>query len=484
VVPLIARAGGAGLIAALLLAMASFAGADTTERLVTSDNRSALNLTVYNGGPSGGTALVHDTRHVALHGGLEHLAWRDVSAQIQPETAILVSPSKPDSIRMLEQNFDYDVLQPDAILDKYVGQDVIVVHGNVPGLPYSEHAKLLSNFNGVVLQYGDRIETSVVGRIVFPKLPGGLRDKPTLILDVDERAAGSQDLDLAYLTGGLSWRADYVGTVSADERSLDLSGLITLSNQSGTSFPNAQLQLVAGNVNIVPPVIRGAVPRTEVTYAYDGVSFNERFREQSYFEYHLYTLSRPTSVLNNQTKQVSLLQARRIPLRKTLEMRGGSQYYENQTQDLGEHVKLGVYLTFTNKNGDLGIPLPAGTVRLYKKDAGGTGQFLGSDSIDHTPRNEDVRLHVGDSFDVTARRKQTNFHVAGFGTYDSSYEFVISNAKKTPQDVLVVEPIPGEWQILAESAPHERTSSGTASWHLRVPADGKTTLTFTTEVKY
>jgi hypothetical protein len=463
--------------------MASSARADTTERLVTSGNRSALNLTVYNGGPSGGIALVHDTRHVDLHGGLEHLAWRDVSAQIQPETAILVSPSKPDAIRMLEQNFDYDVLQPDAILDKYVGRDVIVVHGKIPGLPYSEHATLLSNLNGVVLQYADRIETSVVGRIVFPKLPEGLRDKPTLILDVDERAAGPQDLDLAYLTGGLNWRADYVGTVSADESRLALNGLVTLSNQSGTSFPNARLQLVAGNVNIVSPPIAPFLSNTGsngVVTAAPGVTL----REESYFEYHLYSLGRPTSVFNNQTKQISLLNARNIPLRKTLEMRGGSQYYNNGKQDLGEHVKLGVYLTFTNKNGQLGIPLPAGTVRLYKKDAGGTGQFLGSDSIDHTPRNEDVRLHVGDSFDVTARRKQTNFHNAGNGIYDSSYEFVISNAKKTAQEVLVVEPIPGEWQILAESAPHEKTSSGTASWHLRVPADGKTTLTFTTEVRY
>jgi len=474
---------GAVVGGALFVLVATSVGAVTPERLVTNANRSALNLTVYNGGPSGGIALVHDTRRVDLRGGLEHLAWRDVSARIQPETAILASPSNPGAVKMVEQNFDYDVLQPGAILDKYVGQDVVVVHGSVPGLPYSEHAKLLSNVNGVVLQYSDRIETGIVGRIVFPKLPGGLRDKPTLILDVEERAAGPQDLDLTYVTGGLNWRADYVGTVSEDESRLALSGLVTLSNQSGTSFPNARLQLVAGNVNIVSPPVEPFLSENGsngVVTAVPGVTL----REESYFEYHLYSLGRPTSILNSQTKQISLLNARNIPLRKTLEMRGGSQYYKSGNQDLGERVKLGVYLTFTNKDGDLGIPLPAGTVRLYKKDAGGTGQFLGSDSIDHTPRNEDVRLHVGDSFDVTARRKQTNFHNAGNGTYDSSYEFVISNAKRRPQDVLVVEPIPGEWQILAESAPHEKTSSGTASWHLRVPADGKTTLTFTTEVRY
>jgi hypothetical protein len=475
---LISRAGGALAAVALAVATLVSARADTVERTTTDANRTALNLTVYNGG----IALVHDTRRVDLHGGLEHLAWRDVGAQIQAETALLESKTKPGSVRVVEQNFDYDVLRPDAILNKYVGQDVIVVHGNVPGLPYRETAKLLSTDNGVVLQYADRIETSVVGRIVFPKLPQGLRDKPTLILDVDEASAGPQELDLTYITGGLTWRADYVGTVSPNERRLDLSGLVTLTNSSGTSFPNARLQLVAGNVNVyVPPPMGYEEGNPNVILANSGAP---QFQEQSYFEYHLYTLGHPTSVLNNQTKQVSLLDAHDIPLRKTLEMRGGPQYYNNANQDLGEHVKLGVYLTFTNKNGDLGIALPAGIVRLYKKDTGGTAQFLGSDSIDHTPRNEEVRLHVGDSFDVTARRKQTNFHIVGNGVYDSSYEFVISNAKKTAQDVLVVEPIPAEWKIQSESAPHTKTSSGTASWHLRIPADGKTTLTFTAEVRY
>ncbi len=473
----------AALVCAVLLlpAAGSLAGADATERVTSDANRTGLNVTIYNGG----IALVHDTRRIDLRGGLEHLAWRDVGAQIQAETAILASLTRPGSVRVLEQNFDYDVLQPQAILAKYVGRDVVVVHGRVPGLPYQENAKLLSIDNGIVLQYPDRIETEVVGRIVFPKLPEGLRDRPTLILDIDEASAGAQDLDLTYITGGLSWRADYVGSVSPNEKRLDLSGLVTLTNDSGTSFPNAHLQLVGGNVNIVAQ--GGGGNRNSAWSAIasvPGAFVQPQFQEQSYFEYHLYTLGRTTSVLNNQTKQVSLLNARNIPLHKTLEMRGGPDYYNRENADLGQHVKLGVYLTFLNKNGDLGIALPAGIVRLYKKDAGGTAQFLGSDSIDHTPRNEEVRLHVGDSFDVTARRKQTNFHIAGNGVYDSSYEFVISNAKTIPQDVVVVEPIPGEWKILSESAAHQKSSSGTATWHLRVPADGKTTLTFTAEVRY
>ena len=461
---------------ALLTALAA---ADTPERVTTNADRQALNLTVYNGG----IALVHDTRRLELHGGLEHIAWRDVGAQIQPVTALLESKTKPGSVRVVEQNFDYDVLQPSAILDKYVGREVIVVHDKpIAGQPQQEHAKLLSTQNGIVLQYAHRIETSVDGRIVFPSLPSDLRDQPTLVLDIAENGSGTQDLDLSYITGGLTWRADYVGVVNAAEDRLNLNGLITLSNTSGTSFKDARLQLVAGNVNIVNPPNEddmraiGRVQARAQNGAFQGV------QEQSYFEYHLYTLGRPTSVLNNQTKQVSLLSAQNIPLRKTLEMRGGASYYRNGNEDLGQHVKLGVYLTFTNKGGDLGVPIPGGIVRLYKNDEQGTSQFLGSDYVDHTPRNEDVRLHVGDSFDVTANRKQTNFHIVSPYRFDSSYEFTISNAKTTPQDVLVVEPIPAEWTILAENFPHEKSSSSTASWHVRVPANGKTTLTFTVEV--
>lgn len=461
--------------------LTALAAADGPERVTTNADRKALNLTVYNGG----IALVHDTRHLDLQGGLEHIAWRDVGAQIQPVTALLESKTKPGSVRVVEQNFDYDVLQPSAILDKYVGREVTVVHNSAqPGQPLEEKAKLLSTYNGIVLQYANRIETSVNGRIVFPALPGDLRDQPTLVLDIAEAAKGPQDLDLSYITGGLTWRADYVGVVNSAEDRIDLNGLVTLSNQSGTSFQDARLQLVAGNVNIVNPPNENAM---RVMGAFNPIQANtgNGFQEQSYFEYHLYTLGRPTSVLNNQTKQVSLLSAHGVPLRKTLEMRGGPNYYSNRgNADLGQHVKLGVFLTFTNKGGDLGIPLPGGIVRLYKNDDSGTSQFLGSDKIDHTPRNEDVRLHVGDSFDVTANRKQTDFHIVSPGRYDSSYEFTISNAKTTPQDVLVVEPIPAEWNILSESAPHEKTSSSTATWRLRVPADGKTTLTFTAEVWY
>ena len=281
--------------------LTALAAADGPERTTTNADRKALNLTVYNGG----IALVHDTRHLDLHGGLEHIAWRDVGAQIQPVTALLESKTKPGSVRVVEQNFDYDVLQPSAILDKYVGREVTVVHYSAqPGQPLEEKAKLLSTLNGIVLQYANRIETSVNGRIVFPALPGDLRDQPTLVLDIDEAAKGPQDLDLSYITGGLTWRADYVGVVNSAEDRIDLNGLVTLSNQSGTSFQDARLQLVAGNVNIVNPPNGNRLAHDG---AFSPVQTNTAngFQEQSYFRISpLY--ARAPDLGSEQSNQASL----------------------------------------------------------------------------------------------------------------------------------------------------------------------------------
>jgi len=452
------------------------AAADSTERTSTLADQRRVNVTIYNGGQ----ALVHDRRQIELREGDNRIAWRDVSGNIDATSAILQDLSLPGGVQVVEQNFDYDLLKPSAVLSKYVGREVTVVHERAAdGHPQRETATLLSDNEGVVLQYSDRVETSVDGRIVFPAIPGDLRDRPTLVLDVNARRAGGQTLDLAYLTGGLGWHADYVGVVAPDEKHMDLSGLVTLSNSSGTTYRDARLQLVAGNVNFAQP----AGEETGVPNAMMAAPAPPQFTQQNYFEYHLYTLGRPTTIANDQTKQVSLLSAHGVPVHKTLELRGSSSYYSNANADLGENMKVGVFVTFANKGGQLGIPLPGGIVRLYKNDAGGTSQFLGSDSIDHTPRNEDVRLHLGDSFDVTANKKQTEFHALGGCTYESSYAIVVKNAKSEAADVLVVEPLPGDWSIVAESSRHEKTSSSTATWHLRVPPDSNTKLTYTAHVK-
>jgi hypothetical protein len=473
------------LISFILLTLITPAGtiADPSERVSTIADRDLVNLTVYNGG----TALVHDRRRVNVNAGLNRIAWRDVSADMDPTSALLEGIGSSNHVSVLEQNFNYDLLDPSALLQKYVGREVTVVHeARFAGeRDTRERARILSTNGGIVLQYRDRIETQVRGYIIYPASPENFRDRPTLDLDMQSQQGGPQTLDLSYLTDGLSWQADYVGVVSPDEAHLSLTGLVTLSNTSGASYENARLQLVAGNVNVVrPPTAnqyRTIAGTTADIYSENGV---QQVRQENYFEYHLYTLERPTSILDKQTKQLTLLTARGIPIRKTLELRGSQQYYESPEPDLGDRIPVGVYVTFENRGGDLGIPLPGGIVRLYKNDSHNLSQFLGSDQIEHTPRNEKVRLHLGNSFDVTARKRQTDFHLITACSSDSSYEIVISNAKSTAQDVLVVEPIPGDWQIIDESLRHAKSSASTASWSVHVPPDKRSILTYTARVTW
>ena len=467
------------LVSTLVLvgALGAVAVADPSEHVSSLGDQRAVGITIYNSE----LALVRDRRRLTLPRGESHLALRDVSAKIQPETALLASISAPGGLSVLEQNFDYDLLSPQKLLEKYVGRDVDVVRYDPrTGERHTERARVLSTNDGVVLRYADRIETSVNGTLSFPSLPPDLRDRPTLVTDINNDTTGEQDLELTYLTGGLSWKADYTALLAPNDDRLDLRGLITLQNQSGTEYRDATVQLVAGDVNVVQRGLQtiGAVTSRSATAA--------RPSEQALFEYHLYTLPRRTTVADNQTKQVELRTATGIPVVKTLELRGSDYYYHSATSDLGTRLKIGTYVTFHNEGGQLGIPLPRGTVRVYKRDNAGTAQFIGSDSIDHTPKGETVRLHLGDSFDVTANKKQTDFRVVDSNRdiYESAYEIVLRNAKKTPETVQVIEPIPADWTILVSSLPYHKSSSATATWSVSIPPGSATTLTYRVRVKF
>jgi hypothetical protein len=337
-----------------------------------------------------------------------------------------------------------------------------------------------------VLKYADRIETGVPGRLAFPGVPDTLRDKPTLVISLVNPVAGPQNLELSYLTGGLSWRADYVAELSADDDRLDLNGWVTLTNQSGAAYPNARLQLVAGDLNRV----RDAQPLPRATMAMAGKAADAaEMQQESLFEYHLYTLQRPTTLAENQTKQVALMSATRVPVKKEFLLEGANYYYSGQHGELGQKIKVGVFVEFANKGDGLGVPLPKGVVRVYKKDGQGNAQFVGEDRIDHTPKNETVRLKLGDAFDLTADRKQTAFQkLAGTSRYnyvfESAYEIVLKNAKPEAVTVTVREPMPGDWSMVSESQPHTKAASGTAEWNVSVPAEGKTTLTYRVRVRY
>jgi hypothetical protein len=451
----------------------------------TLDDQQSVAVTIYNQD----LALVKDTRKVNLKTGLNALALRDVSAQIRPETALLRSINAPGSLTLLEQNFDFDLLTPQKMLEKYVGKTVSIIKTNpATGAETTEKATVLSANNGVVLKIGNRIETGLPGRIVYDDVPANLRDRPTLVTQINNKGATDQTVELSYLTGGLGWKADYVAELNDKENMLDLSGWVTLTNTSGTSYKNAKLQLVAGDVNRVQQNMRPMMKtmRSEAMMA-DAAA---PMAEEGLLEYHLYTLDRTTNIMEAQTKQVALLSATAVPARKELVLQGADYYYTGQYGEIGTKMKVGVFVEFDNKEASkLGMPLPKGVLRVYKKDSKGNAQFVGEDNIDHTPKNETVRLKLGDAFDVTADRKQTDFKLLpnpqkGHSAYESAFELTLKNAKKEKVTVTVQEPIGGDWKIVSESAPHTKANSHLAVWKIEIPAEGKTTLTYRAQVKY
>ena len=468
------------LLCAALATAASAQAAPAPERTSTLRDQRSVNLTVYNGS----NALVHDRRRIVLDAGRNAIAWRDVSAKMDPTSAILSALDPGSQVGVIEQNFDYDVLNQASLLRKYVGSEVIVVHpARFAGeRPRREWAKVLNVDDGIVLQYRDRVETQLDGYIEFPRVPPSLRDRPTLTVDLQSARRGPQTLDLAYLTDGLSWSANYVATIAADRAHMNLLGFVSLTNDSGTSYSNARLQLVAGNVQTTPPhEILKTIAR--VTASQDV--FNVNAQQEDLFEYHLYTIPFRTTILDKQTKQLALLSASDVPIRETLELHG-SEYYSRATAqgDIGARLPVGIYVSFDNKGEHLGIPLPAGTMRMYQNDSHGLSQFLGASSIPHTPRNDTVRLYLGDAFDVVAHKVQTDFKLHSNCSASSSYAIALVNGKNAPQEVRVIEPIPGDWSISQPSLPYRKSSAHTATWIVTIPADATTTLRYTADVTW
>ncbi|MBS1170778.1 MAG: hypothetical protein H6R01_1696 [Burkholderiaceae bacterium] len=470
----------------LLCSLLLSAPAIHAERLrSTLNDQKEVAVTIYNSD----LALVKDQRKIALKGGTFDLAFRDVSALMRPETALLRSVSAPGKLSVVEQNFNFDLLTPQKMLEKYVGKTVTVVKTNPQtGAETRSQAQVLSANNGVVLKIGNRIETGFPGRIVFGDLPSNLYDRPTLEMTLHNNGAQQQNVELSYLTGGLAWTADYVANLNVDDSRLDLSGWVTLTNTSGATYRNAKLQLVAGDMNRVREVMAAGAPRPAMKRAAPAPS--AAIAQESLLEYHLYTLERPTTIAENQTKQVALLAATNVPVKKELLLRGGDYYYRSSYGDLGQKMKLGVFVEFENKvSGNLGMPLPKGVIRVYKRDGSGNAQFVGEDRIDHTPRNERIRLKLGDAFDVTADKKQTSFRKIDGDkkynyTFESAYQIVLKNAKKEEVTVTVQEPMPGDWKISDESHPHVKSASNTAIWQIKVPGESRTTLSYTATVRY
>ena len=444
----------------------------------TGADRDQVTITVYNQN----FGLVREVRDVTVVRGTAPLEFRDVAAHIQPETVHIRSLT--GGLRVLEQNYQYDLLNPQKLLEKYVGRTVTVYrwdaeqHRDIP-----IEAEVLSVNGGPILKIGDEITFDFPGRFSFPEIPENLIAKPTLLWLLDSRSE-RQRLEVSYLTGNLNWKSDYVFVINEDDTRGELMGWVTLTNQSGARYENAQLKLVAGDVQRVGPEQRPDMPMAVMRAAMEAQDAAQ-FAEEGFFEYHLYTLQRPTTLLENEQKQVTLLEASDIGVTKRLIFAGAPYYFRGQYGVVAANQKVGVYLDFMNTEGNrLGVPLPKGVVRVYKADASGAQQFIGEDRIDHTARDERVRIKMGEAFDVVGDRRQMEYRVISSCVSESAWEVELRNRKDEDVEVQILEPIGGDWRIITSSHEHRRIDANTFSFTVSIPARQDLTVSYRVQVRW
>ncbi|UXN05698.1 DUF4139 domain-containing protein [Bartonella sp. HY761] len=459
---------------------------DQNAQVSTSDAGKDIAITIYNGD----LALVREVRDLDLQKGVNHFALRDVSGMIKPETAIMTTKDNA-KLYVIEQNFNFDLLTPDALTAKYVGKEVTIVSRNQDGSENSEKATILSNNSGLVLKYSDRIEIGLPkdARIKFDALPQNLRDRPTLVTDIMSEETGNKEVNIAYLSGGFSWKADYVAELNKDENRISLKGWVTLQNNSGTSYKDANLQLVAGDVNRATNygkniVIGGEIGEVKI---FEDAT---KLAEESFLDYHLYTLPQPTTLNNNQIKQVALMSADNVPVEKRYIAEAAQSSYSNDNaNEEGEPLKVGVYFNFVNdKESNLGVPLAKGVLRAYKPDSKGNVLFIGEDSIDHTADKENVRVKFGDAFDVKVYAKTLESEEVGLALklkiiFETTNEITIKNAKDEPVVVEIPATFSNDWEILQENMPHEKRNADTAVWRVKVDPKSASVLTYKVRTK-
>jgi hypothetical protein len=472
----------ASILALAVLMFAPRALAQTAQTSTETDQKD-LAITVYNSN----IALVRDVRRLRLPAGTLDLRFMDIAAAVNPATVHIVSLTAPKELTVLEQNYEYDLLSPQKLLQKYVGKELTLIRLRTENNTTKEEsvkALLLAYNEGPVWKVGNELITGMgADRYVFPDLPENLYSKPTLVWLLDNRRAGEQTLEASYLTNQVNWNADYVLTIGADQKAADLNGWVTIVNQSGTAFKNALLQLVAGELHrVYAPRAMEAMGRAMKAEA----AAAPQFAEEAISEYHLYTLERRTTLQNNETKQISLLSSTGISVDKVFEV-DGQQFYYHNAQRPGQPFKDPVKVRIKFKNAQansLGMPLPAGTVRVYQGDSKGRVQFVGEDRIEHTPKDETLDLYIGNAFDVVAERKQTDFQTLGPRSYEMAFEIALRNHKPEPITVLVNEPIGGDWRILESTFKWEKTAAFAARFTVPVAANGESVLKYRVRVRW
>jgi hypothetical protein len=441
------------------------------------EDQTELAVTVYNSN----VALVRDRRKVTLPTGEFRLRFGGVAQQIRPETVSLQSVATPGSLHVLEQNYEYDLISPSKLMEKYVGKKVKLVNFDQDIRTGEVEAELLSVNEQPVYRVGGEIYLGYPGQVVLPEIPENLVAKPSLVWLLVNQLA-EQTVEATYLTNGLRWNADYVASYDEKADKMSLEGWVTLVNESGATYNNATLKLVAGDVNIVQPVTAG-FGGGGLGEARVALKRQPEMVEEAFGEYHLYTLQRPATIRQNQTKQVSLLSAADVGVEKVYELKGNLAYYVRILPPMKDQ-KVEVRLKFKNgEANNLGMPLPAGTVRVYEKDRSGTLQFSGEDRIEHTPKDEEVEVKLGNAFDVVAERTQTDHRIIAENVHQAAFRIVLRNHKDEAITVKVSEPMTGDWQILESSIPFEKEDAFTAVFSVPVPADGEATLTYRVQVR-
>jgi hypothetical protein len=469
-----------------LMALAGGARAETARP----DNaQGEVSLTIYNND----LALVQDKREITLPAGRSAQEFADVSAAIRPETVTLSAPGAG----IVEQNFDYDLLSPERLVDKGVGQGVTIIRTNPgTGAETVEHGTILANNGGTLVQIGSRIEVlaDMKARLVFDRLPDGLKARPTLSVTLDAAQGGKRPVSLSYLSRGFGWKADYVALFDESAGKMDVQGWVTLNNTTGTSFPNAKVLLVAGAVGEGGDADRGDRP--------DGIAGIEASDREQVGDFYVYPIKARTTVANAQQKQVSFLDVKGAPAAKTYYYRNGWLAGHDDAQSFAS------VLSFSNaRQGGLGDALPAGTVRVYMRDAQGNPQFVGEDQIGHTPMGSTLVLKTGEAFDVKIKptvdkrekidsaewervaRYRVNgkeVQVEAAKTYWRTHmTYRLSNARAAPVSVELVQAgLGGDTRVSAESAPGSQRNPDERVWKLTIPAQGEVTLTAQIDTRY
>ncbi len=469
----------------------------------TAGERTSVDLTVYNSN----MALIREERPILFVKGLNHVIVPDIPATIDGTSLYFASLTDPSSVKILEQNYQYDLVHHAKLLEKYIGKEVefirldeatkkeysvkaqLLATGWQPQLQYGGSASGYVYSGQMIVEIGGKVEIAPPGRIELPSLSEGLILKPQLEWLVNSNRGGAQRTEISYIANGITWNCNYVALLDSKDSNLELTGWVTLSNNSGTAFKNAGLKLVAGDVNRVQEQ-RGYSPQLAMKMESDMNA--PQFQQKELFEYKLYSLQRHTDLESNETKQIELTSGHNIPASKLFVYDGIADnwrmYYNNysyrsqESFGLQSNKKVGVYISFRNvEKSGLGVPLPKGKVRVYKKDDESKEQFVGEDEIDHTPKDEEVRLFLGNAFDIVGERKQTSFRVVVSGhIIEESFEITLRNHKSEPVEVQVFEH-PwrwSDWEIVKHNADWKKVDQTTIDFPVKLKKDEEKTVTY------